>query len=256
MSSNPHPRKDPAPGDAGAEPLPKPTPHPRAEVPDASYRRSFLDRRGPDGGVALRALSYALPIFALAAIFFHLLGQRFHLNAVMMVLLVLLGATIGTMLMIKAILRVSQGAGDVIRFTVAGGSSTPYEAQFSEEESLVMRGRTADALRAYEAVIAAPPRGVDPAEARLRAAAVYASSGGDPRRAAELLREVQRLHGVKPGQDIYASNRLVDLLIGPLGEPRRALVELRRLIERYPNSTAAHHARMALAKLKLDIEEG
>jgi hypothetical protein len=42
----------------------------------------------------------------------------------------------------------------------------------------------------------------------------------------------------------------VDLLNGPLNEPGRALVELRRLIEKYPASAGADHARDALAALK------
>jgi len=39
-------------------------------------------------------------------------------------------------------------------------------------------------------------------------------------------------------------------LIGPLDNPSRALVELRRLIDRYPSSTAATRARETLAVLK------
>ena len=48
----------------------------------------------------------------------------------------------------------------------------------------------------------------------------------------------------------YATNRLVDLYIGPLNDPRRALVELRRLIETRPATDAAEHARRSLADLK------
>jgi hypothetical protein len=64
-----------------------------------------------------------------------------------------------------------------------------------------------------EELIASPPTVVVPAEARLRAAELYIVTG-DVRRAAALLREVQRL------------------------------------IQRYPRTTAAAHARAALEKLK------
>ena len=50
-----------------------------------------------------------------------------------------------------------------------------------------------------------------------------------------------------------ATNKLVDLYLGPLKDPGRALVELRRLADRYPGSTAAKHAKMAIANLKPDI---
>src|SRR5262249_34200799 len=63
-------------------------------------------------------------------------------------------------------------------------------------------------------------------------------------------REIQRIPTVTPGEDIYATNRLVDLLTGRLGEPARALTELRRLIDKYPDLPAAIHARGALAALK------
>jgi hypothetical protein len=55
------------------------------------------------------------------------------------------------------------------------------------------------------------------------------------------------------GHDIYVSNKLADLYLGPLKAPGKALVEFRRLIERYPGSSAARHAKSALAHLKSDV---
>ena len=91
------------------------------------------------------------------------------------------------------------------------------------------------------------------ARVRLAAADLYMTHGANPKRAAELYREVQRMPTASSGQDVYASNRLADLYLGPLREPRRALVEFRRLIERYPGSRAADHARLALGTLKGDL---
>jgi hypothetical protein len=54
---------------------------------------------------------------------------------------------------------------------------------------------------------------------------------------------------------VYASSRLADLYDGPLNEPGRALVELRRIIERYPGTAVATHARDALPKLKARLAE-
>jgi hypothetical protein len=64
---------------------------------------------------------------------------------------------------------------------------------------------------------------------------------------------VQRRQGITAGDDIYATNRLVDLLTGPLGDPARALTELRRLIDTYPSLPATAHARSALATLKTRV---
>lgn len=138
--------------------------------------------------------------------------------------------------------------GRVWHRVMQSGRSTPYEEQYSREQALVMQGRIAEALAAYERAIAALPHAVEP---RVRAADLY-SAQGDATRAAALLREVQRIPGVDPGRDVYASNRLVDLLLGPLSEPGRALVELRRLVDRYPDTRAAEHARAAIATIKRD----
>ena len=119
---------------------------------------------------------------------------------------------------------------------MVGGSSTPYVEQYSQQQALVMQGRVDEALQSFEAIIDAAPGNVD---ARIKAAELYAGDHRDPARAAELFRQVQRIPGVAPGSDVYASNRLVDLLVGPLADPGRAMVELRRLIERHPGTTAA-----------------
>jgi len=89
--------------------------------------------------------------------------------------------------------------------------------------------------------------------ARLRAAALYASRGDDPQRAAELLREARLIPGISTRDDIAAANRLIELLMGPLGDPGRAMVELRRLIDRHPGTDAAARAKLTLAELKAQM---
>ncbi|MGH7622660.1 MAG: tetratricopeptide repeat protein, partial [Gemmatimonadaceae bacterium] len=133
-----------------------------------------------------------------------------------------------------------------LRFAV-DGTSTPYKEQYSYQQALVMQGRLDDALESFEAVIAEQPAAID---ARLRAAELYARDKGNHARAAELFRQVQRIESVSAGEFVLATNRLVDLLSGPLGESGRALVELRRLIERYPSLPAAEHARAVLRRMK------
>jgi hypothetical protein len=86
--------------------------------------------------------------------------------------------------------------------------------------------------------------------ARLRAAALYASRGDNPRRAAELLRDVMSMPAIGARDDIEASTRLIELLMGPLGEPGRAMVELRRLMDRRPGTDAAARAKLTLLELK------
>lgn len=207
-----------------------------------SYKPTFLDRHGPEGALRIRAAAYA---FSVAGIILSVCIAR----GAPLIVTLLLALTLPPFAF-AGTLWLSSGAGRVMRHMMEGGSSTPYEDQFSREQALVMQRNYAAALESFEERIASSP-----ADARVRIAAadLYMAHGDNPKRAADLYRQVQRLPARSTGQDVYASNRLADLYLGPLNEPRRALVEFRRLIDRYPGSTAAKHARMALANLKDDL---
>jgi tetratricopeptide (TPR) repeat protein len=109
-----------------------------------------------------------------------------------------------------------------------------------------MRGDVVGALASYEKIILEAPNDAQP---RLRAAELYVKSG--MRERAELLyRAVQRLPRVPPKDDIYASNRLVDLYLAWPGHETKGLRELRRLIDTYPETDVAARARAGLVNLK------
>jgi hypothetical protein len=206
------------------------------------YKLTFFDRHGPDGVLRIRAAAYALSVFGT------ILSVCLVRGAPPLV-------TLGLCLTLPPLtffgsLWLTTGAGKAMRYVAEGGASTPYQEQYSQEQALVMQRDYAGALHLFEQRIAAAPRD---ARIRIAAADLYATHGENPRRAAELYREVQRLPAVGIGQDVYVSNKIADLYLGPLGDPGRALVEFRRLIERYPGSAAANHARLALANLKTDL---
>jgi hypothetical protein len=131
------------------------------------------------------------------------------------------------------------------RFVAPSGNTTPYEYGFSYQQALAAKGDVAGALASYEAVMRASPGN---GEAHIRAAELCATSG-DTRRALELFRAARAIAGVTDQRDIYASNRLVDLHLAA-GDEGRALVELRRLVERYRGTDTAARAREALGRLK------
>jgi hypothetical protein len=203
------------------------------------YKPTLFDRHGAAAADLLRAAGYGVMVFTTASTALSLeLG--FHLWIVG----VALGAGIlaGTLPLLFA-----RAVGGTWKRVMMDGSSTPYREQFSYQQSLVMRGRLDEALESFEAVILEQPHAAD---VRIKAAELYASEKHDYRRALELFRDAQKLPTVTPGEDVYVTNRIVDLLTGPLDTPGRALVELRRLIERLPGSAAADNARTALATLK------
>jgi tetratricopeptide (TPR) repeat protein len=203
------------------------------------YKRTLFDRHGPAALDYIRAWAYGAMVFGLVVGAFTLLaGFRWWTILVGLAA----GAASGALGLFMA-----QSVGNTCKRFMIDGSSTPYTEQYSEQQALVMQGKLDEALASFESVIKERPESI---EARIGAAELYARDKGNHRRAAELFREAQRIPTIAQGHDVYVAHRLVDLFTGPLNEPGRALVELRRLIERYPGSAAAIRARDALATLK------
>ena len=152
----------------------------------------MFDRHGPDAGLRLRAGGYALMTFGLMAVMWYIVGvRRLGLNGWRALLFTLLAASLSALLTYRLGLASAAGAGGIARYvTMPSGASTPYEEQFSYQESLAARGDVAGALESYEAVISERPGAVSP---RLKAAEMYARQGKNPQRAAERLREVRDL---------------------------------------------------------------
>lgn len=212
----------------------------RSPAEPEAYRPTLFDRKGPDAGYQIRAAASGLMVFALVLSTLLLVSHRLSLGGVIV-------AAIAGVVPYGASMMLAEGAGGAWHRLMVSGASTPYEEQFSYQDSLVIRGQVDDALASYEAIIAERPNMIP---ARLRAAALYASRGGNPQRAAELLREARLVPGISARDDISAANRLIELLMGPLGEPGRAMVELRRLMDRHPGTDAAVRAKRTLAELK------
>lgn len=213
---------------------------------DENRKPTLFDRYGPDAGRLLHLRGWSLVIFLTSLFLAWGLLRRIGLSLGWAVLLTPVGALALTWVLRRAILVSSDGAGSAMQLVTLGGKA-PYEDQFSLEQAMVMRGEVGEALASFERRIEARGSGV---EVRVRAAELYAGEGKNPTRAAELLRAARALPELTEGQDIYVTNRLADLLAGPLNEHGRALVELRRLVERYPGTPAASHARAALSALK------
>jgi hypothetical protein len=213
----------------------------------SSYKVTFLDRLGPAGMHRVKAGGYAAAVSALSIPALALMIGTKTWSDLLLTLVAAL--TLGA-ISYRIGMAGGDAAGAVAKYVTAGGSGTPYDEVFSQEQALVMQRDYATALHLFEQRILAAPN-----EPRVRVAAadLYMTHGENPKRAADLYKEVQRIPEVGTGHDIYVSNKLVDLYLGPLNERGKALVELRRLIERYPGSTVADHARLGLTNLKEDM---
>jgi hypothetical protein len=210
------------------------------------YKRTLFDKRGPEAVDFVRTVvSLIIPIIAGALIGAGLGVQRRFPTALVM-LSALGGSLLFTACWWLVVTRISRGAGRLFGEFIQPTASGSYEQQYSREDAMVMRGDVGGALTSYEEIILASPIDSQP---RLRAAELYAR-GGQRERAEELYRSVQRLPRVAAKDDVFASNRLVDLYLAWPGHEKTGLRELRRLIDTYPETDVAERARAGLVNLK------
>jgi tetratricopeptide (TPR) repeat protein len=128
------------------------------------------------------------------------------------------------------------------------GSSTPTLKGYSAIEALAAQGRYQEAAKAYQREIAADPSDV---EARSRLAQLLVDHLDNPIGAARALAEARDLAGDERHRVGYAL-RLVDLYRNRLRDRGKAMVELRRFIDTFPQSPHLDGVRRELAEL---IEE-
>ena len=133
-----------------------------------------------------------------------------------------------------------------LRLVWPTGNSTPYTPTYSMEESMVARGDVDSALAHYGAAMRLHP--TDP-ELRFRVAELLFRSPS-PAKAAMYFTEGRQLTAANSGRELYATQRLIDLYLGPLGNPVGALVELTRLVDRFPGTREAESAAAMIARLK------
>lgn len=203
------------------------------------YKPTLFDRHGPAAADYLQAAGYGAMVAGLSMLAVALEG------------LFSVWTMFGSVGAGVAVFAIAIGASRIMGATwkriAVDGTSTPYEEQYSREQALVMQGRVDEALASFEEIIRGDPAAVT---ARIRAAELYDRERGNATRAAELFREAQNIPSCSTGERVYIAHRLADLYTGALDQPRRALVEMRRLIDQFPDHPAAIQARQALIVLK------
>ncbi len=144
---------------------------------------------------------------------------------------------------------VVHGTANLIAHSVLADRRGFSGSSYSHIQALEARGDIPGALAAWEEAIRAEPAAF---AARLHAADLYARQRVDLPRAAALYREVRNHPSASAETQRYASQRLIDLYLGPLATPGKAMVELRRSIEQWPDAPESAAAREALRRLKAE----
>lgn len=195
--------------------------------PAREYRTTLSDRYGSDVYLVLRAAAWVLPVSIVAGVVAgaELIERGVPVLASVLagVLAVALAEVVGT----AAVGLVTHGVGTgFARLLWPSGASTAAEEGTSLEHSLVARGQPRAAALSYERKIAANP---EAASMRNQAADLYACSLDDPARARELFEEVRAIRRASREDRAYATNRLIDLYLGPLRREPGTAERLRTL---------------------------
>ncbi len=142
------------------------------------------------------------------------------------------------------------GAGSTAQAFTFPATTGFYANEHSEIMTLEVRGDFKGAVSAWEAVAIAEPGNPWPL---VRSAELYARELNEPALALERFRMAREMHEVNPELNRYVSQKIVNLLLGPLDDRGRAMVELRKLADKYPDSREGAGAREALRNLKAQI---
>lgn len=120
----------------------------------------------------------------------------------------------------------------------------------SRAHALAFAGKFDEATEEFEQLrLLNPDDGV-----LLREMAEFHLAQGNAERAAELLQHLRAGGQCTSADERYATQRLIDLYLGSLSREDRALVEMRRLADRFPDTPDGQGARAELRRRKLQTE--
>ncbi|MBI1723193.1 MAG: hypothetical protein HYR48_04720 [Gemmatimonadetes bacterium] len=144
-----------------------------------------------------------------------------------------------------------RSASSVGRILVPSGSSTPSVNQHSNIEAMEARGELAKAADAYRAVIAAEPQDMVACE---KLAQLALRELKDYHLALFAYREAEK-RSTEPKRQLGYAILVAGIYRDNLKDYGRAVVELRRLLDRYPEAPNADALRSEIEELKAHLFE-
>ena len=142
-------------------------------------------------------------------------------------------------------------ASDVFLAFLQPGGDARGASNTSRAEALAAAGLVEQATAEFDAARATDG---DRIPALRVEAELHATAQGDPKRAEALFTRIRRSPNATRTDELYASHRLIDLYIGPLQDQGRAMVELRRMADRFPDTIDGQGALAELNRRKAEVE--
>lgn len=145
-----------------------------------------------------------------------------------------------------AAVRIAQWmSGSVLMAFLSPGGRARRSAGHSRAEALAAAGNFTDASAAFDELRSSGTGNIPALRAE---AELHSTAAGDPKRAESLYLQIRRAPDATTGDVLYASHRLIDLYIGPLNDPGRVMVELRRMADQFPDTRDGQSALEALKR--------
>lgn len=139
------------------------------------------------------------------------------------------------------------GSGAAAQHIYMPNAAGTYAQTHSRIDAMEAQGAYLEAVASWEAVAVSRPGDPWPL---IRAGEIYLRTLREPQKALAHFRHAREIPGISGEHERYASQKIIDLYLGPLADEGRALAELRRLADRHPGTREADGARAAIAGLK------
>jgi len=127
------------------------------------------------------------------------------------------------------------------------GKSTPAVREYSYPESLAIRGRYEDAIDAYQVCCVDYPEDPEP---YVRIGRIYRDELCQYDEALTWFKRARTEAKMDRGRELLVSQEIIEIYSRRLGEPRRAIPELARIVDRFPDDPAAAVARREIERLR------
>lgn len=130
------------------------------------------------------------------------------------------------------------------------GRSTPRKREFSLAESYAVRGEYELAAGAYQVAIAEQPSDPEP---YLRLARMYRDRVKEPGKSAAWFKRALSDATMSPGIRVRSQRELVELYVGRMGQPARAMPLLARIADEGPETSDGVWAAAELARIRKSV---
>ncbi len=142
----------------------------------------------------------------------------------------------------------SEGAGAVAGTIYhPSGKSTPPKREYSYPESLVARGHYEEAVTAYQLCCADFP---DDPEPYVRIARLYRDKLEKHEDALFWFKRARSDAQVDKGRELLITQEIIEIYTGKLDVPQKAIPELARLVDRFPQDPVADWAKEEIKRLR------